>query len=303
MNPGILRCLTLLFLILLGYLLRRAGILSSADRLSLSRVFMNISMPAVVISSFSVFHYEHSLLALFSLGLLSGFCFAGGLLFAFRRAPASERAFAVTNGSSLSIGSFAIPFLQPYLPPFGLLMVILFDTGNSVMAASGCYVLGSRQLGCSQGLRASVRLFFSSVPLCTYLAMFALHLLGFHFPAAVYEAASFIGGANPIVAMLIIGLTLNLSVTWPVLRRIAGILSVHYVVALLFGLAVFFLLPLSGLAKSVTVVLLASPMTALAIPFTEKLGLDQDMSAMMSSVSILISIALINLLIPVLRFA
>lgn len=303
MNPGILRCLTLLFLILLGYLLRRAGILNATDRLTLSKVFMNISMPAVVISSFSVFHYEHSLLVLCLLGLLSGFSFAGGILFAFRHASANERAFAVTNGSSLSIGSFAIPFLQPYLPPFGLLMVILFDTGNSVMAASGCYVLGSRQLGSSQSLRASVRLFFSSVPLCTYLAMFVLHILGFHFPTAVYDAASFIGGANPIVAMLIIGLTLNLSVTGPVLRKIAGILSVHYLVALLFGLIVFFLLPLSSLAKSVTVVLLASPMTALAIPFTEKLGLDQDMSAMMSSVSILISIVLINLLIPMLRFA
>lgn len=303
MSPGVLRCLTLLFLILMGYLLRRAGILDAADRVSLAKVFMNISMPAVIISSFSAFHFEFSLLALFFLGLISGFCFAGGLLFAFRHASAKERAFAVTNGSSLSIGSFAIPFLQPYLPPFGMLMVILFDTGNSVMAASGCYVLGSSQLGCSQGWRTSVRLFFSSAPLCTYLAMFALHMLGFRFPTSIYDAASFIGGANPVIAMLIIGMTLNLSVTWSVLRRIVGILSVHYLVALFFGLAVFFLLPISSLAKSVTVVLLASPMTALAIPFTEKLGLDQDMSAMMSSVSILISILLINLLIGIFRFA
>ncbi len=303
MSSGALRCLTLLFLILTGYLLRQAGVLSSADRGSLAKVFMNISLPAVIVSSFSAFHYEYSLLVICFIGLLSGFCFAGGLLFAYRNAPVEDRAFAVVNGSSLSIGSFAIPFLQPYLPPFGILMIILFDTGNSVMAASGCYVLGSRQLGRSQGWRTSLRLFFSSTPLCTYLIMFALHMTGFRFPASIYNAASFIGGANPVIAMLIIGLTLNLSVTGSVLRKIAGMLSVHYLVALLLSLIVFFFFPLSDLAKSVTVVLLASPMTALAIPFTEKLGLDQDMSAMMSSVSILISIVLINLLIPMLRFA
>jgi len=303
MSPGVLRSGSLLFLILLGFLLRRACVLNSADRISLAKVFVNISMPAVIVSSFSAFHYEHSLLALFLLGLLSGLCFAGGLLFAFRNASAEERAFAVTNGSSVSIGSFALPFLHPYLPPLGLLMVILFDTGNSVMAASGCYVLASCQLGHTQGWRTPLRLFFSSVPLCTYLLMFGLHMLGLRLPVFVYDAAAFIGGANPVLAMLIIGLTLNLSSTWPAFLRVVRMLSVHYLVALLFGLAVFFLLPLPNLAKSVTVVLLAAPMTSLAIPFTEKLGLDKDMSAMMSSVSILVSIVLTNLLIPLLRFA
>ncbi len=163
-------------------------------------------------------------------------------------------------------------------------------------------MLGSRQLGRSQGWLASIRLLFSSVPLCTYLAMFGLHMLGLRLPAFVYDAAGFIGGANPVLAMLIIGLTLNLSVTRPVLAKIAKILAVHYAAALLFGLAVYIFLPVSLLAKSVTAVLLASPMTALAIPFTERLGLDKDMSAMMSSVSILISIVLINVLIPILRF-
>lgn len=303
MSSGMLRCLILLFLILLGYCLRRVGVLTSADRASFAKGFMNICLPAVVVSSFSTFSMSPVLPALFAVGLCSGLLFAAGQLLAYRRSSPEKRAFAVTNGSSLSIGSFAIPFLQPYLPAEGLLMIILFDTGNSMMAASGCYVLGSRQLGRSQSLGATLRMFLSSPPLCSYLAMFLLHMAGLRLPSVVYEAAGFIGGANPVLVMLVVGMTLRFSVSWPDLKQIFGMLAVHYAVGILFSLVVVFALPLPPLAKSISVVLLFSPMTALGIPFTERLGLNPDLSAVMSSVSILASIVLINLLIPAMGLA
>lgn len=296
MSAGIHRTLTLLFLIALAFGLKKAGFLADSERRAMAKIYMNITFPAVVVSSFSFSLGDLSLLWLVPLGLLADGCMMGAVLIFSRGKSREERAFAAVNCSSLNIGTFVLLFLQGYLGPAQLIPVMLFDTGNGLVAFGGTAVAGRAVLnwGQSGALKSALGQLVRTVSIWAYLIMLSLNLLQVRLPDGIYTAAGFIGGANPVLAMLVIGCSLDFSDWSGVFKRIGRLLAVHYATAALLTLAGYFLLPFPHPIRALLTVILFSPLGMIGLIYTDGLGLDRKAAGLLNSVTILVGIVAVT---------
>ena len=82
MDAALMKSGILIFLIVLGYLLKRAGLFHQEDSKVLSNIMLYVTLPAVLVNAFRSFTLDVHLLSFILLGLLANceFCWwwAGG---------------------------------------------------------------------------------------------------------------------------------------------------------------------------------------------------------------------------------
>lgn len=303
MTTILLKALMFVLIICLGYFLKRNGFFRADDYRVISKIVLNITLPAAVISGFADFAMDISLLVVVALGLACNIImvllgFLGG-------ASSGERAqaFYMLNLSGYNIGCFTMPFVQSFLGPFGVVTACMFDSGNSIMCTGGTYaaaanVVGSRDEGVGFTL---VKKLFSSIPFDVYLLMLILSILDIHFPSTINSFFAIIAGANSFLAMLMIGMMVEFDLEWQYLRQAAVTLTVRYVISALFAAIFYFVLPLSLEIRQVLVLVVFAPISALVPVFTEKCQGNAALSSLTNSVSIFISMIIITVLLLVMN--
>lgn len=298
MTALVAKALALVAIVAIGYGIKRLGWASKRDFTLLSNIVLRITMPAALITYFNTFDVGWALLGISALAF--GFnvvqqCL--GYLLA-RRAGRREQAFAVLNSGSYNIGAFSMPYIAGFLGPAPVLYTSMFDIGNSVASAGVGYGWGvslakgegRARLGAFLAKVASSHLFW------LYLGLAAFRLADLHVPGPPLALTSTIGAANPFLAMLMIGVGLEIKLHRSKYAKAARYLAVRYACSIGFALLVWFVLPLGQEARLVVVMLLFAPMASMIAGFTAAADLDVETSAFMTSVTILVAIVVMPML-------
>jgi predicted permease len=201
------KALAFVLIIVLGYLLKRTGFFAQKDYKIVSKIMINITLPAAIITAYANFKLNNSLLFLVLLGFI---CNVIMLLLGFlasRKKDRGSRAYYMLNFPGYNIGALTLPYVQSFLGPFGVIATCMFDTGNAMMCAGGSYAITSSVVGAekSGGIKGVGKKLLSSTPFVVYTSMLIITLLGMHLPQGVINIASVIGTANAFLAMLSIG--------------------------------------------------------------------------------------------------
>jgi len=292
-----------IFIIVLGYMLKRIGFVSSTDHKLISRIVLNITLPAVVISGFAAHGMQLQLLYIVLFGLL---CNVLMLLLGYwisRKEDNGTRAYYMLNLPGYSIGSFTMPYIQSFLGPSGIVVTNLFDAGNAVMCTSGSYVATSSVVNAGEKTRlmGMLKKLFSSVPFVTYMLMLALSLLHVSLPSQVITVSSTIGAANGFLAMLMIGMMFEINFERKYLKQVVRTLSIRFVSASLFAALFYFCTPFSQEIREVLVIVSFSPVSGLSPVFTEKCRGDGALASLTGSLSILMSIVIMTILMMIMQ--
>ncbi|WP_378953729.1 AEC family transporter [Pelosinus sp. sgz500959] len=303
MTEVLLKAMAFVSIIILGYTLKRIGFFMPNDYKMISKIVMNLTLPAAVITGFANFQMDISLIYVVLLGLLCN-VFMVSLGFWAGAKNDDNKAFYMLNFSGYNIGCFTLPFVQNFLGPFGVVATCMFDSGNSIMCTGGTYAAAASVVGVGEKGHAGMRLIktlFSSVPFTTYIAMLLLSLLGIHFPVAVNSLISIIAGANSFLAMLMIGMMIEIDLEPKHLKQAAFILSVRYLLASIFAVIFYFYTPFSLEVRQVLVLVIFAPISALVPVFTEKCKGNTALSSFTNSISILLSITIMTILLVVMK--
>jgi predicted permease len=297
------RTITLLFLIALGYLLKKTGRLSEGDKGGFSKLYLYFTLPAAIVSSFASFSGDRSAFLLTPVALLFGLVMLGTSLLTARGRDKKDVAYAAVNCMSINIGSFALPFLQGYLGPANIAYVMLYDVGNGILALGfvdivGMVIMQREGKSGRQLLRLAVGKLLRTPSIWAYVIMITLTMLNIRLPELIYSGASIIGSANAVVAMLIIGFALDFTASRQTLAWIARVLGTHYLTVTALSLLAYFVLPLPHVVRATVVILLFSPISSLGLLACDRYGLDRDAAGLMNSITIVIGIASTLLLIP-----
>lgn len=287
-------------IILLGFFLRLAGVFKEGDFRVLSTITLKITLPASIVVSFAQMDIDPGMLTISLLGFGGGvvYILVALLLNAKNR---DNRAFDVLNLPGYNIGLFAMPFVQSFLGPVGVVTTSLFDTGNAFICLGGSYgIAASIKAGKGFSLGRILKALLTSVPFLSYLVMIVLNLTGVKLPAAVLDFADIIKGANTFMAMLMIGVGFKLSASWKQLGHILKIVLVRYTVAAALGAAFYFLLPFDLEIRKTLVLLAFSPIGAAVPAFTGELKGDTGLSSAINSICIVCSIVIMTALMTVL---
>ena len=301
MRDQLIRAGCFVAIILLGLILRLVGVFKENDFKVLSTITLKITLPASVIVNFAQMDINPSMLTITALGFGGGVVYILVALLLNIRSSKEQRAFDVLNMPGYNIGLFAMPFVQSFLGPVGVVTTSLFDTGNAIVCLGGSYgIASSIKAGKGFNLWRVLKALLTSVPFLTYVVMITLNLTGVKMPSVIIGFADIIKNANTFMAMLMIGVGFKITAKWKQLGHILKIVLVRYLVAAALGAVFYFLLPFSYEIRKTLVLLAFAPIGAAVPAFTGELKGDVGLSSAVNSICILCSIVLMTLLLGVL---
>ena len=280
-------------IIFLGMILRKVGYFRREDFTLLSKIVIRITLPAAIISNLAGREFDYSLFVLILIGFIYGVILMAAGYILNRRRDSGDKAFAVLNMSGVNVSNFVLPFAQGFLGPEGVLAVSLFDVGNGVICLGGAYSVAGMMKEKQKrfSLMPVLRSLGKSVPLVTYVIMFALCLLRVRLPGPVVDLAGIIGSANAFLAMLMLGVGFQIDKSR--IPEVLRILIPRYLIGLAFAALCWFLLPVPAVYRQTLVIPFLGPVSSAVPAFTAQLKGDYELSSAINSFSILISVVLI----------
>ena len=288
-------------IILLGYTMKKIGVLKQEDFMVLSKIVIRITTPSAIAVSFAGKVIDLSLLTLILLGFGAGVILVAAAYIVNLRADKNRRAFDMLNIAGYNIGNFSLPFVQGFLGPTGIIVTSLFDTGNAVIALGGAFgAAATVKDGRGFDLKLIANKLMHSVPFVCYIILVTLNLAKIPLPSPVLSCLQIIANANAFLAMFMLGVGFNLSGDFTQIGTILRVLGLRYGLSAVMALAVWFLLPFDAEVRTTLVILLFSPISAIVPAFTGDLGEDVGLSSAINSISIVCSIIFMVTLLSIL---
>lgn len=301
MRAVLLNSLGLFGIILIGYLTKRLSLFVKADGSMISKIVVNVTLPAAIIVNLRALDVENQLLLLILAGILLNIVMIVIGHFFSKKQEQVEREFLMYSVSGYNIGNFAIPFVQSFMPQ-AIPILSFFDIGNSVMLAGGSTVVIEGISG-SNEKRPSVKNVMGrlgrSVPFLCYLIMLCLRIFEIDLPAAVFQVVEPIANANTFLSMFMIGLFLELRLPKKELSLVWRVLIIKYAGGVLLA-ALFMFLPLPTIIKAVLCLVSIGPITTFGVINSVTAGMRAEVVGFTSSLSFLISLPLMTSLLLVL---
>ena len=259
-----------ILIIMLGFALKTKGVCTREHGSFLSTIIMNITLPCSLLSSINNLEITPILLVALACGFLGNVITnLSGYLIQKKESPMT-RALSMINSSGYNIGTFTLPFVQSFFPSNLIGYVCLFDTGNALMCLGGTYSAASTVVANEekQSFKTVAKKLFSSIPFCTYIILFFLSLFHIAIPTQILTVT-----ANAFLAMLMIGILLEIKLDLSQIRLIKKILLNRYAVTLGLSLFVYFILPIDLTVKKMIILCLCSQISDVDPVFSNPLSI------------------------------
>ena len=174
----------------------------------------------------------------------------------------------------------------------------MFDVGNVIMSGGGTFAIlaGSheKQRSLLNVLKVIGGKMVRSGPLMTFVLVVSMSAVGLRFPDEVTTITKVGAQANTMLAMIMIGETIELSMNRQKFVTIVKILANRWLLCILFALACAYFMPFEGEVRTAMVLICLSPVPAMSLIYTAQLGCDVGMGANLNSLSVVISIAVMS---------
>ena len=295
--------IALLAIILTGYLFKRAGKFSFATN-----------------------PHDSSMLWISVFGFVVAFIPPVLIFLTTRYTPVQDRAFTMLNGSGFNIGCFCFPVVQAFLGTAAIVPAAMFDIGNCVMVAAGTNVMTQTLLHIQPGktldeqyqghapvlpytkpkdrdarrlarhalLRNVAKGFFGSIPFDTYLVMIVLMLANVKIPAVVATFVEPLANANSFVAMLMVGMLMDLPAGRDDVMKLLKIIGLRLPFGLLSAVCAWFVLPFGANVREAVVMCCLAPIAVFSTLFTDEVLGNAKLAGFSLSVSAIIGLVMMT---------
>ena len=278
------------FVIIIAFILKQVHVLEKRDGLTIATIIMNVTLPCALLTNASGVTIDQSMLILLLIGLASNIIMLFISFILSRKEENILKGYYMINCSGYNIGNFVMPFVQSFFPGMGVAYLCMFDVGNSL---AGSVASSNQKLT----PKTVIKKLFSSIPFDVYLLIFVLALFKISIPQPILSVASFIGAGNGFLAMFMIGLLLEVKINPSEMKIVLKTLLIRVLFGAILMSIVYFIVPIPMLAKKIVVLAMAAPITTVSAVFSKNIGYHRDAPAISSSLSIIISIAVLVVLI------
>lgn len=301
MEAVLIRAGGFMLLIVLGFVLKRIGLFNARDGAALSKVITKITLPAALFSNFNSLSFDYNYLVAYIVGFATNVIVIILVILFTKKTQPAKRGFLIINCSGYNVALCTIPFLQSFFPPEALAAVCMFDASNAIMVFGITFsiALFFSKGGGNFNPMSSIRTLFSSVPFVTYMVMFVLLFLKIRVPDGVFSVVNMAGQANPFLAMILIGILFEPKVQKDEMRDMMQVFSVRMAAAISFGLIIYFFAPLPLLFKQVLVLVVFSPILSIAPIYTEQVGYNKSVAAVINSIMLPFALVCMTILLLV----
>lgn len=257
--------LILVLTICLGQFLHQIGIFSKDDARTISKIMMNVTLPCVVIKNLNGVSLDMDILAAALIGVAVNLLFFLQSLIFSRAGDPEDRVVKIFSFSSFNIGSYAIPILSTFISSQAMAGVLAFNYPGTALFTYGVaptaagMVYGS---GEKHGLRMLRENLLHNVPTVTCLVMLLMAIFHIVLPASVAGIFASISSANSTLAMLSIGILLDLKLPKKDALQCVGIIGIRLAAASLCAAILYLLIPISDELKRALMLVVFAPIAS-----------------------------------------
>lgn len=298
MSDSFAKVISFVVFIILGWVLRRFGILKEETFHAISGLVLFVTLPCVIISNLNGVRLEGTTLLIAFFGFATNFFFfLYSLILTCRTKDRDRRDFVRMNVGGYSVGPFAVPYVQAFYPTTGLLATCVFDVGNVLMSGGGTYALisGTREKTTLWGsLKMIGQKLIKSGPLVSFAFMVVLSILNLKLPEGVITVTKVGSAANGFLCMIMIGEAIQLSMSWEKFKVVSKIIFFRMIPCIFFAWFAYHYMPVEEEMRKALVLTCLAPMPAMSLIYTAQMGLDIAMAANLSSLCVAVSVAAIS---------
>lgn len=289
-----------LLVVVLGFILKRLGILKKEMADILLNIIFYIFLPAMLYYSLTRIEIKQGLFILPFCGLLIAlfsYVFAGIIKGYMRMEKTTEGSFIMMAGA-MNQALFTYPFFLIYYGVEGLSYAAFFDLGQAVLALTLAYYIASCYSGQCDS-RESIK---------NVIQFPSIWALGIALALNYFQLTSVLAPIEPMIAlmhditspliMLSLGVFIEPQIKKP--KPMVIVLLIRFVFSLMFALLLTQLLGLSGIERKVVLIASAAPPAMVTLIYSSMKKLDTEYTAATISAAIIIGLAYTPLLFSVL---
>lgn len=290
--------LSALLIIGLGYLLRKSGLVNRENGNVIAKLVLNVTLPALILETVPQIQLTPGLLFLPLLALAHAAVAFTAVQLLFRRRPPLERGVITICSMGFNNGLFAFPIVQEIWGTEAIMLLAIFDVGNGLVILGANYVVASYFSSVTRPkIGATLTVVFktlaTSVPMIAFGVGLLLNLTDLTFPEPVGRAVGAVASANGALALLVLGIFQSLRVPRADMPTIAKVLSLRYLIGVLFVLAATTWLGETVMLRRVLSIAFILPIGMTAIPISVQFGLNTRLATTMVNLTIVVSFVLI----------
>lgn len=292
-----------LFMIALGFVLKRIGLFSLNDSGLLSKLVLKITLPMTIISNFRGLELNRSYLMAIGIGFGVHIAAIAVVLLLTRKKSPAHKAFYIINTSGYNIGLCTLPYMSSFFAAEAVALVCMFDVGNAIMCFGITFAIATMVSKGREGINGKeiLKTLFSSMPFVTYLVMIILCAAKVQLPAPVYTVAGMIGQANAFLAMLLIGILFEPKINREELKDMAGVFCLRMGLGVAFALLIYYFLPVPLMYRQILSIIVFSPILSVAPIYTERCGYNRSVAAVLNSLMLPFSMVVMTILLMILQ--
>lgn len=283
----------LLLTICLGYFLRQRGILTREDARTISKLMMYVTLPCVVVKNLNGVILTMDILAAAVIGVLVNSFFFLVALLSSRNGDRDDRVVKIFSLSSFNIGSYAIPVLSTFVSPAAMAGVLAFNYPGTALFTYGLGPTAANMVYGTQsgsGLKLLRDNLLHNVPTVTCVIMLVMSMLRIALPEKAAGVFAAISGANSTLAMLLIGILLDLRLPKEEAEKALLVVLLRVGAAVLSALALYFLAPVGEELKLALILVVFAPIASCGPALALHCGYQGSRVAVVNSIYLLVSI-------------
>lgn len=280
-----------MLIILLAYFFKRLGLVKESDGEGISRIIFNITLPSLVINTFSTIKIDRTLLLIPVICAFYGLIMTGIGLLSFRKEDRKFKGMMSMLVPAFNIGLFAYPLVDSLWGQEGLKYIGMFDMGNSIIVFGVCYVTASiySTEDAVVDFKGVLKRVATSIPLMSYVVTLAVNLAGLHFPNVFLEVTKVISKANSPLSLLLLGIYLSFTFDLGNLAKMGKVLLLRYGIGIITGTLLYLFLPFEPMFKYILLIGLALPISMSVIPYSVQFDFDKKFVGTLNNMTIIIS--------------
>lgn len=278
--------LPILLIFLIGFVLKKAGILHKEDAGMISRLIVHIVLPATILHALSSIVISPSLLrlpvaAIATVTTLLGIGFALAPLLGLQD---RRRATFLLAFPSLEIASIGYAFMTAVYGAAGLALLVLFDMGNALFFFLVLVPLASALGRSARGFQLldATRSMSKNPVIWAYAIGMSFYLFHMRMPPVIFNLCAAVSQALLVLMMLLLALEFEFSsFSFPAL-----LVYLKMSIGVTIGLLISLLFGFKGIEQMAVVLGSSLPACLLSVVYARAYGLDGEFLAPMLSLAL-----------------
>lgn len=282
-----------LSVIIIGFVFKRAGIITEEYGKNMTKVILNITLPALILKTVTQIDIDMSLSALPLVGIGIAPLMLLPAWLVFKGMAPTDKGVALMCSAGFNIGLFGFPIIEGLMGAEGLKVAAMVDIGNAFILFVVTYAIGFNFSPRGQESRLTagliIRLFLTSIPFVSYILGLAINLAGISIPPIGIDILDVMGRANMALVLLSLGIMLDFNFDRSHWAIILKVIAIRYSAGILLAALIFFFSPLPLAYRTTISLCLIMPIGMASVPFSVEFEYEPRIAVTITNLMIIMS--------------